>query len=153
GIADLQPRGGLCHADSYSPDGLGRVGEPAGGPKGVFLACGFNGGAFKMAPWVAQEIVASVQQQLHYPSEIMRKVNLNQLSTRAYNLDFASQALDGIDAGIMACQLGPGQRSEAHNHFENEIFFFTGGEGTISANGDAVHVSAGDAIKFDAFES
>jgi glycine/D-amino acid oxidase-like deaminating enzyme len=53
--------GGLRHADCYCPGGHGRVGQVAGGPRGLLIATGFNGGGFKMAPWVAREITRSIQ--------------------------------------------------------------------------------------------
>jgi glycine/D-amino acid oxidase-like deaminating enzyme len=52
--------GGLRHSDCYCPGGHGRVGPIAGGPQGLLLATGFNGGGFKMAPWAASEIVKSI---------------------------------------------------------------------------------------------
>lgn len=53
--------GGLRHSDCYCPGGHGRVGPVAGGPQGLLVATGFNGGGFKMAPWVAGEITRSIQ--------------------------------------------------------------------------------------------
>jgi glycine/D-amino acid oxidase-like deaminating enzyme len=55
--------GGLRHSDCYCPGGHGRIGPVAGGPQGLLLATGFNGGGFKMAPWVACEIKKSIQAQ------------------------------------------------------------------------------------------
>ncbi|MFG2906708.1 NAD(P)/FAD-dependent oxidoreductase [Kitasatospora sp. NPDC048286] len=48
------PLGGFRAAECYAPDGRGRV---AWVPQeaGLMLATGFNGGAFKLAPWAAGE--------------------------------------------------------------------------------------------------
>ncbi|MFD4658704.1 NAD(P)/FAD-dependent oxidoreductase [Kitasatospora sp. NPDC058444] len=48
------PLGGFRAAECYAPDGRGRVGWVPEEP-GLMLATGFNGGAFKLAPWAAGE--------------------------------------------------------------------------------------------------
>jgi glycine/D-amino acid oxidase-like deaminating enzyme len=47
--------GGLRAAECYASDDLARVGPSPADP-GLLLATGFNGGGFKMAPWVAAEV-------------------------------------------------------------------------------------------------
>ncbi|MBJ16525.1 MAG: hypothetical protein CMF38_07870 [Legionellaceae bacterium] len=46
----------LRAADCYTSDGTGRV-QPLDGRKGLYVASGFSGGGFKMAPWVGQHMV------------------------------------------------------------------------------------------------
>lgn len=48
-----QPAGALCHPDCYGHDPIGAIGPVAGGPEGLYLATGFSGGGFKMAPYAA----------------------------------------------------------------------------------------------------
>jgi glycine/D-amino acid oxidase-like deaminating enzyme len=48
--------GGLRSADCYSKDGLGRV-QALNKDNSIFIATAFNGGGFKMAPWIGNQIV------------------------------------------------------------------------------------------------
>ncbi|ARF76315.1 hypothetical protein B7C62_31560 [Kitasatospora albolonga] len=59
-VADSRPEGGLRAAECHAPGELGAVGPLPGGPDGLLLATGFNGGGFKMAPWAAGEIVRRI---------------------------------------------------------------------------------------------
>lgn len=52
--------GGLCHSDSYSAHKEGIVGPFPGGPEGLFVATGFCGGGFKMAPYAGHKITSLV---------------------------------------------------------------------------------------------
>lgn len=51
----------LRSPDCYSPDGLGRV-MKASSQNNIWLATGFSGGGFKMAPWVGKEMVALIKE-------------------------------------------------------------------------------------------
>ncbi|WP_436942774.1 NAD(P)/FAD-dependent oxidoreductase [Streptomyces sp. SudanB66_2053] len=51
--------GALRAAECYAPDDLARVG-PISTVSGLLIATGFNGGGFKMAPWVATEVARLV---------------------------------------------------------------------------------------------
>ncbi|NJQ04667.1 NAD(P)/FAD-dependent oxidoreductase [Streptomyces lonarensis] len=59
-VAGSKPVGGLRAAECHAPSELGAVGPLADGPEGLLLATGFNGGGFKMAPWVASEVARQV---------------------------------------------------------------------------------------------
>jgi len=62
-LKDAQPCGGLCHTDAYSDTPGGLIGPCPGGPDGLFLATGFSGGGYKMAPYAAASITAAITGQ------------------------------------------------------------------------------------------
>ncbi len=51
-----QSDGALCHPDCYGHEPIGTIGPAIGGPEGLFMATGFSGGGFKMAPYAADRI-------------------------------------------------------------------------------------------------
>ena len=54
-VATSTLHGGVRSADCYSDDARGSVTALADSEGTAFLATGFSGGGFKMAPWVAME--------------------------------------------------------------------------------------------------
>lgn len=52
--------GALSHSDCYSEQPIGVMGEQPGMPAGMLIASGFSGGGFKMAPYVASQILQSI---------------------------------------------------------------------------------------------
>jgi len=62
-LGNARPCGGLCHTDAYSGNPGGLIGPCPGGPEGLLLATGFSGGGFKMAPFAAASIAATVSGQ------------------------------------------------------------------------------------------
>jgi glycine/D-amino acid oxidase-like deaminating enzyme len=62
-LADARPHGGLCHTDAYSDVTSGLIGACPGGPDGLFLATGFSGGGYKMAPYAGAAIASAISGQ------------------------------------------------------------------------------------------
>lgn len=83
----------------------------------------------------------------------MQKIDLRRTNHNGYNLDCHVFSLPGAPAGVMACTLAPGERSEAHNHLEREIFLFTSGSAQVATPSGETPVEAGDAVLFERFES
>lgn len=83
----------------------------------------------------------------------MKRIDIFSGTDRVYNLDCTHVTLEGSQANLMGCVLAPGEASEAHNHFENELFVFADGTGTVSQDGETVAVKAADAVLFDRFEN
>ncbi|MEQ1968435.1 FAD-binding oxidoreductase [Xenorhabdus nematophila] len=76
--------GALCHSDCYSQQSIGVIGEQASLPKGIFVASGFSGGGFKMAPYVAATLLPSItglQEITTQPSSSARAVITQELSS------------------------------------------------------------------------
>ena len=83
----------------------------------------------------------------------MKIIDIFAGNSTVYNLSCTTVDLAGCAANLMGCELAPGGSSEAHNHFENEIFIFTKGNGQVSRDGKTIAITAGDAILFDRFEN
>lgn len=62
-LANARPTGGLCHTDAYSDVAGGRIGRCPGAPDGVFIATGFSGGGYKMAPFAGATIALALSGQ------------------------------------------------------------------------------------------
>ena len=62
-LANARPTGGLCHTDAYSDVTGGMIGRCPGAPDGVFLATGFSGGGYKMAPFAGAAIASALSGQ------------------------------------------------------------------------------------------
>ena len=61
----------------------------------------------------------------------MKKINMFSPAKRFYNVDSRTVDLPGTDLNLMGCTLGPGEESQPHNHFEDELFIFTAGHGVV----------------------
>ncbi|MCC5978089.1 MAG: class I tRNA ligase family protein [Salinarimonas sp.] len=83
----------------------------------------------------------------------MKKIAMFSGSTPIYNLTCTPVDLPGTSADLLGCRLAPQESSEAHNHFETEIFIFVSGEGRVEMNGESLPVAAGDAVLFERFEN
>ena len=83
----------------------------------------------------------------------MKIIDIFSGNEQIYNLFCTSIDLPGSPVNFMGCELAPGEASEAHNHFENELFVFTKGYGEVSQDGKTIAVKAGDAVQFDRFEN
>lgn len=83
----------------------------------------------------------------------MKKFSMFSGTEPIYNLACTIVDLPGTAANLLGCSLAPGEASEAHNHFENEIFIFAEGEGRVERNGEVLPVKAGDAVLFERFEN
>ncbi len=83
----------------------------------------------------------------------MKKINLFSSLNDIYNLACTQLDLPGTDTRLMGCRLAPGAQSEAHNHFEHEVFLFTAGSGHVEQNGATLPVRAGDAVLFERFQN
>lgn len=83
----------------------------------------------------------------------MKKINLFSGTENIYNLACTPMDLPGTDTSLMGCRLAPGAQSEAHNHFEHEVFLFTAGNGYVEQNTERLPVRAGDAVLFERFQN
>lgn len=82
----------------------------------------------------------------------MKKINMFSPAKRFYNVDSRAVDLPGTALNLMGCTLAPGQESQPHNHFEDELFIFTAGHGVIQTAQETLEVSAGDAVHCQRFE-
>lgn len=62
-LDNARPMGGLCHTDAYSDVAGGVIGRCPGAPDGVFVATGFSGGGYKMAPFAGAAIASALSGQ------------------------------------------------------------------------------------------
>lgn len=62
-VATSGLQGGVRSADCYSDDAHGCVMDLCDTDRTVFLATGFSGGGFKMAPWIASEVKRLIRQE------------------------------------------------------------------------------------------
>ena len=83
----------------------------------------------------------------------MKKLCMFEEQSRVYNLDCRTVDLAGTNANLTGCVLAPGEQSEAHNHFEDEIFIFAAGHGRVETGSTFVNVEPGDAVVFERFEN
>ncbi|CRM07040.1 Methionine--tRNA ligase [Pseudomonas sp. 24 E 13] len=82
----------------------------------------------------------------------MKKINMFSPAKRFYNVDSRTVDLPGTDLNLMGCTLGPGEESQPHNHFEDELFIFTAGHGVVKTVQEMLEVRAGDAVHCQRFE-
>ncbi|WP_414154242.1 class I tRNA ligase family protein [Pseudomonas sp. BNK-43-a] len=83
----------------------------------------------------------------------MKKINMFSPAKRFYNVHARAVELPGSNLNLMGCTLAPGEQSQAHNHFEDEIFVFTAGHGVVRTANESLQVTAGDAVHCQRFES
>ncbi|MHB2060919.1 class I tRNA ligase family protein [Pseudomonas monsensis] len=83
----------------------------------------------------------------------MKKINMFSPAKRFYNVDSRVVELPGTALNLMGCTLAPGQESQPHNHFEDELFIFTEGHGLVRTAQETLEVNAGDAVHCARFES
>ena len=83
----------------------------------------------------------------------MKKINMFSPAKRFYNVDSRAVDLPGTGLNLMGCTLAPGQESQPHNHFEDELFIFTAGHGLVRTAQETLEVTAGDAVLCHRFES
>jgi methionyl-tRNA synthetase len=67
-------------------------------------------------------------------------------NAEAYGLRCRSIALGDAPVGCMMCEVGPGQQSRIHNHFEAEVFLFLHGAGVFLSDGRETMVGPGQSI-------
>ncbi|MCG8296020.1 class I tRNA ligase family protein [Pseudomonas entomophila] len=82
----------------------------------------------------------------------MKKISMFEPSKRFYNVDSRAVDLEGTNINLMGCTLAPGQESQPHNHFEDELFVFTAGHGLVRTAQEVLEVHAGDAVHCQRFE-
>lgn len=68
-VATSGLQGGVRSADCYSEDAHGCVTALSDTERTVFLATGFSGGGFKMAPWIAAEVKRLIRQEPATPAQ------------------------------------------------------------------------------------
>lgn len=83
----------------------------------------------------------------------MEKIHFFDYEELIYGLDCKVISLEGSAATLLSCVLETDGQSEAHNHYERELFLFISGHGRVRSGKSTVGVAAGDAIGFDAFEN
>lgn len=79
----------------------------------------------------------------------MKIFNLYDYDASVYGLDCRALQLAGTSANVLSCSLPVGCQSEAHNHFEREVFIFVSGGGKVSDGTSTHEVKAGQAVEFD----
>lgn len=83
----------------------------------------------------------------------MKIVDLYSYDSSVYALDCHSLDLEGTSANILSCSVPVGGQSEAHNHFESEIFIFVSGEGEVTDGKTTQKVRPGHAVEFAGLEN
>jgi len=68
-----------------------------------------------------------------------------------YDLQCRAIQLGKAPVGCIICEVGPGQASRVHKHFESEVFLFLSGKGEFISDGEATPVEAGTTIESPAF--
>lgn len=68
-----------------------------------------------------------------------------------YDLRCRSIPLGRAPVGCIVCEVGPGQASRVHKHFETEVFLFLSGRGQFISDGRATPVEPGTTIESPAF--
>lgn len=83
----------------------------------------------------------------------MKVINNYYPNNNFYNIGCKMINLFDLKANVMGCTVLPLESSEFHNHFENEVFFITNGNGIIKNGSEEHNVKNGDVIIFEKFES
>lgn len=83
----------------------------------------------------------------------MKTFDLYDYDFSTYGLDCRALGLAGTSADILSCSVPVGAQSEAHNHFETEIFIIVSGEGEVTDGKATNKVRAGHAVEFSGLEN
>src|SRR4051812_22598227 len=68
-----------------------------------------------------------------------------------YDLRCRAIPLGTAPVGCIICEVGPGQESRVHKHFESEVFLFLSGKGAFVSDGEVMPVDPGTTTKPPAF--
>lgn len=82
----------------------------------------------------------------------MRLIGLTDYDTEFYGVNCQRAMLPNPPGSLLGCMVPPGAESATHNHFENELFYFTSGEGEVTNGEETIRVGPGKAVLFEGFE-